>query len=226
MRDQAQLPTIHPLSTDVESLLVYERQIAFQLDLVRARALARARLALKGTGVPSIGRSIAGHEASSMPMAVGIAVVAGFAVAIELLLSAGARQASLVVDRRSDSLRAPTSAAMQPDVTPPALESPNAKESNRGAVIPEDGLEELRLLDRARRFDRRGDYHAALASTREHQRRFSNGRLVEEREALLIRALMGLGRAAEAGEAAMLFRRRFPHSVLLETIDRMTASRR
>jgi hypothetical protein len=226
MSDQARLPTIQPLSTDVEALLVYERQITLPLDLVRARALARARVALSGHAVPSIGRSLVAHQHAPLPLAAGIAVAAGIALAIELLLSAGIWQASTRGNRRADSLRQPTSTVRERPILPAVVEPPSAETPNHGAVMPEDGLEELRLLDRARQFDRRGDYNSALASTREHQRRFSNGRLVEEREALRIRALMGLGRVTEASESAAFFKRRFPHSVLLDTIDRMMASLR
>jgi hypothetical protein len=188
--------------------------------------LVRARHALRGNDVPFTGRSPVGHERVPMPVVVGIVVVTGLAAAIELLLSTGMRQTATSVERLSDPVvdLTSTSATREPYVVHPLVEPPQAAAANNGAAGSDDGLEELRLLDRARQFDRRGDYSAALASTREHQRRFSDGRLVEEREALRIRALMGLGRAREAGAIAALFRRKFPRSVLLESIDRMMAS--
>ena len=226
MSDQARLPTIPPLSPDVEALLAFERNLALQLDIIRARALVRARHALRGNDVPVTGRSPVGHEHVPMPVVVGIVVVTGLAAAIELLLSAGMRQTATSVERLSDPVvdLTSTSATREPYVVQPLVERPQAAAANNGAAGSDDGLDELRLLDRARQFDRRGDYRAALASTREHQRRFSDGRLVEEREALRIRALMGLGRAREAGAIAALFRQKFPRSVLLESIDRMMAS--
>ena len=226
MSDQARLPTISPLSPDVEALLVYEREIALQLDIVRARALARARHALHRNDVPSTGRTLFGHEHIPMPMLAGVVVATGIAAVIELLVSAGMRQESTNVDRLSDPVVDLAGADSGPYGVRSSVEPLKTTVANNGAVASDDGLEELRLLDRARQFDRRGDFRAALSSTREHQRRFSDGRLVEEREALRIRALIGLGRSREAGETAALFRRRFPHSVLLEGIDRMTASLR
>ena len=225
MSDQARLPTIPPLSPDVETLLAYERDIVFQLDLVRARALARARRALYGNDVLSTGHSLVGHQYVPMPMVMGMVVATGLAAAIELLLSGGMRQTETGVKRLFHPVVDLTSPASETCAAAPSVEPLNAAVATH-VVAGSDGLEELRLLDRARQFARRGDYSAALAATRDHQRKFSDGRLVEEREALRIRALMGLGRVTEAGEAAALFRRRFPRSVLLETIDRMMASLR
>jgi hypothetical protein len=161
-----------------------------------------------------------------MPVVVGLAVVTGLAAVIELFLSTGLRQAAAKVERLSDPVVDLTVAASEPYPVHPLEEPLKAAVANPRAAGSQDGLEELRLLDRARQFDRRGDYSAALASTREHQRRFSEGQLVEEREALRIRALMGLGRAREAGETATRFRQKFPRSVLLETIVRMMAALR
>jgi hypothetical protein len=71
----------------------------------------------------------------------------------------------------------------------------------------------------------RGDFAGALSPINEHTRRFKNGRLVEEREALRVKALMGLGRSEEARRAAAAFRSRFPRSVLLPAVGQMPVSR-
>ena len=47
------------------------------------------------------------------------------------------------------------------------------------------------------------------------------GSLVEEREALRVKALAGLGRHEDAQRAAAEFHARFPHSVFLSTFERM-----
>ncbi len=73
---------------------------------------------------------------------------------------------------------------------------------------------ELTLLSRARRAIAAGDYRVALNWTKTHRQRFRNGELVEEREALHIEALRGLGREREARRASGEFRQRFPRSVL------------
>jgi hypothetical protein len=57
----------------------------------------------------------------------------------------------------------------------------------------------------------------------EHARRFRDGRLAEEREALRVGALAGLGRDEEARHAASNFRTRFPQSVLGPAVDQMSA---
>jgi outer membrane protein assembly factor BamD (BamD/ComL family) len=73
---------------------------------------------------------------------------------------------------------------------------------------------ELRILERARAAVAAGDFSAALRAIANHQRRFPAGRLQEEREALRVKALSGLGRSDEARRAAERFRERFPRSVL------------
>jgi hypothetical protein len=83
---------------------------------------------------------------------------------------------------------------------------------------------ELRLLRQARDAVASGDYAAALAPIGRHTRRYGygDGRLVEEREALRIKALAGLGRTEDAQGAAAAFQARFPYSVLLPVISRLT----
>jgi hypothetical protein len=65
------------------------------------------------------------------------------------------------------------------------------------------------------------DYPTALAAIAEHRRQFPAGRLAEEREALRVKALLGLGRSAEAQYAGMVFRERFPQSALRGRVDDM-----
>jgi hypothetical protein len=84
--------------------------------------------------------------------------------------------------------------------------------------------EELRLLRQARAAVGREDFAAALAPLAELSRRFRDGRLAEEREALRVKALAGLGRTDEARRAAAAFEARFPRSVLLPAVSRMPAS--
>jgi hypothetical protein len=83
---------------------------------------------------------------------------------------------------------------------------------------------ELRLLRQARAAVGRQDFAAALAGIATHARLFRNGRLAEEREALRVIALAGLGRTEDARRAAASFRTHFPHSVLLPAISQVPAS--
>jgi hypothetical protein len=74
---------------------------------------------------------------------------------------------------------------------------------------------ELRLLEPARSSLSRGDYAAALAALGQHRREFPDGQLSQEREALRVRALWGLGQKPAAMAAASAFRKRYPRSPLL-----------
>ncbi len=80
---------------------------------------------------------------------------------------------------------------------------------------------ELRVLQPAQQAVNRQDYASALGAIAEHQRRFPSGRLAEEREALRVKALLGLGRTAEAERAGVAFGERFPQSALRGRINRM-----
>jgi hypothetical protein len=91
--------------------------------------------------------------------------------------------------------------------------------TNAAAVRPTGA--ELELLRAARNDVTRGDFAGALAVIAEHVRRFRHGGLVEEREALRVKSLAGLGRHEEARRAAAAFHARFPHSVFLSTFERM-----
>jgi hypothetical protein len=83
---------------------------------------------------------------------------------------------------------------------------------------------ELRLLRQAHAAVARQDFAAALTPIAQHTRQFRDGRLAEEREALRVKALAGLGRTEEARRAAAAFEARFPLSVLLPAVSRMPAS--
>jgi outer membrane protein assembly factor BamD (BamD/ComL family) len=70
------------------------------------------------------------------------------------------------------------------------------------------------VLEPARQAVSAGNFASALGSIAAHERRFPHGRLAEEREALRVKALRGLGRADDARRAAAEFRQQFPRSVL------------
>jgi ferric-dicitrate binding protein FerR (iron transport regulator) len=73
---------------------------------------------------------------------------------------------------------------------------------------------ELGLLSRARQAVASGDHETALHWVKTHARRYPEGQLVEEREALRVEALRGLGNTEAARRAAGEFRERFPKSIL------------
>jgi hypothetical protein len=70
----------------------------------------------------------------------------------------------------------------------------------------------------------REDFAAAMVPILDHARRFRNGRLTEEREALRVKALSGLGLRKEARRAAADFETRFPRSPLLSAVNRLASS--
>lgn len=228
-----------PFCPTVEALLAHERVIVSQVEIVRARALARARNALKAgdvaaratPSVPKYGRPL------WFAAAAGIALLASAAAAYQVLRSPTPRalsphllQYAQVAPSSAVAETVPAPAAKSAPVraVPPAsalpAKAPGTSRPTSPAAKQEIVIEELRLLERAQQFAGRGDYAAVLAVTTEHERRYSGGRLCEEREALRLRALIGLGRDNEARQAAARFRRDFPRSVLLPKLNDMLVS--
>jgi hypothetical protein len=74
------------------------------------------------------------------------------------------------------------------------------------------------LLEAARASNAVGHYGDALSSVTEHSRQYPASQFEQEREALRIQALVGLGRQDEARALARSFEQRFPESILLEGI--------
>ena len=72
---------------------------------------------------------------------------------------------------------------------------------------------EAAMLERARGALASGDPSAAAAMLREAERKFPRGFLLEEREALWIRALASGGQREAARARAAAFTRRFPASI-------------
>jgi hypothetical protein len=133
------------------------------------------------------------------------------------------------------AVTAPARLTLPASLTPPAppaatnalpspAPAPTTTSPSKG-LRNEPGPEELQLLRLARAAVARQDFAAALVPIGEHARRFTNGRLTEEREALRVRALSGLGRTEDARRAANAFESRFPRSVLLPAVSHMAAGR-
>jgi hypothetical protein len=223
-----------PLSTEVRALLDHEREITPLPATVRARAVARARAALVA-GVARADRSIA---VPPRPRWAAAAAVIG-------ILSVGVGAAAYQF--RAYLAPAPANdrpgAAPAPRPAPPPAPVAAAQEAQEVQEVQEveeatpataadkptpsradQARAELRLLRQARAAVAREDYAAALPQIAEHAHRFKDGRLTEEREALRVKALVGLGRTAEAHRAAAAFRARFPRSVLLSAVNKMSPS--
>jgi hypothetical protein len=117
----------------------------------------------------------------------------------------------------------PLSGSVQPQpppeakATPPTLER---KETRRTPAPTDASLaQERSVVETARSALVRGDASRALESLNEHQRRFGEGRLVEERESLAIQALLRLGQTSEARTRATSFHQRWPDSLFGPVVD-------
>jgi hypothetical protein len=96
-----------------------------------------------------------------------------------------------------------------------------AVRSTAGGSLTDDRAlaRERVLLEAARSALSRRDAAAALEATDTHSKEFSRGRLVEEREALAIQALVLAGRDGEARSRAARFHKRFPDGLFLPVVD-------
>ena len=219
--------TRSPLPPEVRALLDRERDIPPVSASQRARAMARARASLATPGVATTAPSSVAPRtrwAAAAAAALVVSVAVG-AAAYEIrarMASAPATRFAAVAPVTEIVAGAPAAlppAAPVGDLVPapaPAIEDP-------GLSPAEAARAELRLLRQARAAVARGDFAASLPPIAEHTRRFKNGRLAEEREALRVKALAGLGRTDEARRAAAAFRARFPRSVLLPAVSQMPA---
>ncbi|MFL5306986.1 MAG: hypothetical protein ACJ8F1_17350 [Polyangia bacterium] len=210
------------MESEVEAVLERGRTIRRLPDAVRARALARARAAtvaesrvLTMAAMPVPGRRFR------------IALAASFAVAVG---AAGATAALKTTVFGRDHGVPPAAVASQPvaaTVVPMAAADPEPiapPHAARFTTAQESYRAEVGLLQRAQAAYVNRNFSAALALVTEHGRRFPNGRLAEEREALRVRSLAGAGRRGEARRAANVFAHRFPRSVLLPRLQETVAS--
>lgn len=78
---------------------------------------------------------------------------------------------------------------------------------------------ERSYVEQARAAMARRDVDAAMEALSQHERRFPNGQLTEERLALKVMALASAGRSIEAKNVAVEFRRRFPAGLFRAAVD-------
>jgi hypothetical protein len=217
------------LSPEVHAIFEKEREIATQPAAVRTRALARARAALLAGNVsrptPSLRPSRIRWTAAAVfvCLASAAAATAAYEIRARLERTQDAEPAALT---RVKSAAAPVVRAREIAGLPPppvhAAEAPRVQAARLSRA--DSARAELRLLRQARAAVAREDFAAALSPVAEHTRRFRDGELAEEREALRVKALAGLGRTEQARRAAAAFRARFPRSVLLPAVNQMPAS--
>ena len=202
---------------DLEELFAPERALVPYRDEIRQRAFARAKLAtpppiapVATTPTRSLGR---GQWFVGAGVALGIASVGATLFAIRH------RPGHLSETTPPATGRAPE--ATTPDIVRGTLsDSHDPSQRASGTIQAEEYARELRILEPARRAFTRGDMPAVLEATEKHERMFPHGGLAEERDALRARALFRQHRDDEARRAAAAFRKRFPHSALLDEIGR------
>jgi hypothetical protein len=201
---------------------------------VRARALARARAAL-AAGVAS--EPTWGH---TVPQPRWFTLLSMLFVASVVVGAAAYKISARLWPVPFVSLVVPTVAPTTPAVPPvetaavstaapagdPTALPIRMPAAERRPTRSDTARAELTLLQLARAALARQDFAAALPPLAAHFHLFRNGRFAEEREALRVTALVGLGRADEAWRAAAAFEARFPRSVLWPTLSRTPASAR
>lgn len=212
---------------ELEELLAAERTIAPLPPDVRHRAMARARAALvaPGTAVPS--RSARRGARLAVAAGVTLFLTAAGAAALQgrwtfIAQTAPVATPAVPPDMPASRVRRPgrllSQAAAAPAAERPAPPAPAVRKGrttvSRDREIARYDLE-LALLSRARTSVLAGHFDQALGQIAQHARQFPLGAFAEEREALRIRSLAGLGRHDEAQAAATAFRARFPRSALL-----------
>ena len=230
-----------PIDDDLATLLQDAKTIAAP-DEAKARVLTRLAAALPPPPSGGSGGS-GGNTAPSPPaaplaagfpawaLAAALAVGAGLGLGGSLLLPP--RERVVYIDRPTP----PTPVTVAQLTAPPApspsglrLEdlprapaaTPSTSATN--AAHGEDLAKERAVLDVARSALGRGDAANTLVATGEHERKFPQGALVEEREALAIQALATQGRRGDAQARADRFRKRFPRSMLLPAVDAVVGS--
>lgn len=224
--------TLEALSPEMVSLLAKERDFPDEPAEVRARAMARARTALDDVFSSST-RSFWQRRVTLLVAATFVLGFAAVAIAARLSLRrptvqgpsvpaelavTPARAHSLEPARPKAEVPAETRSGVVSDVPERPSVGPQPRRSSAADATDADALE-LALLQQARGAVAKGEFSMALDALLAHQRRFPAGRLREEREALRIKALAGLGRNDEAQRAAERFRERFPRSVLSRRIE-------
>jgi hypothetical protein len=229
-----------PLSPEVQELLSAEREIVPMPESVRRRAQLRARRAVwhvrhdAGGGFRPVPRFTWARVLLSSVSVASASLATWFAfndphqpvepsVVITTLAAPSAVPVAAGAPASADATPTPVAPAKAEKreplrSTPQASPAKQKRERSRSteATAPTD----VELLDEARRALGDARYRRALHLLAQHQRRFPNSQLAEERDALRVRALNGAGRADDAERAMNGFEERHPNSVLGSSLAR------
>lgn len=215
-----------PFDPELEEVLVCGRAIGRVPDVVRARALARARATVAAAAAnPPEPARVARRRGFTIAWAAAAALIAVTAGAVAALRSQAphAQQVAPPPRLRAEArvhVPALDSPPASPTTAPQVASTAKPQGFRRPAFAQESYAAELELLSRAQVAYAGRDFSDVLALVAEHRRQFPNGRLAEEREALRVRALAGSGRTDEARRAVGAFADRFPRSVFLPRLGK------
>ncbi|MET0790444.1 MAG: hypothetical protein ABW061_02895 [Polyangiaceae bacterium] len=183
--------------------------------------------------------SLLGGVASSKVLAVaaGIWLAGGVAGAALYRALRPAEVRVMYLERPAPPIATAVPSAIEPAVELSAPSTPSGPASaawgriitarerkGTGSENSSELARERALLDRARADAAHGEPGHAFDVTEQHRQRFPQGRLTEEREALAIRALLSLGRTADARARAQTFRSTYPNSFLMPALESALSS--
>jgi len=195
-------------------------------DRVRARLVASIQV--PGGGGPGGGTNGTGALGTKALVGLALVVGAGAGAALHAALSHPPPRVVVYVDRPVPAaavITAPAAAsAPAPDAPVAAASVPAPAHSPSAPVGPSQLAAERALLDEARTALVQGEPARALDRLQKHRRTFLNPMLAEERDAMEVEALAGLGRGDEARSKADAFRRHSPDSLFMPTVQSAVGS--
>jgi hypothetical protein len=217
-----------PASADLDAWFASER--GYQEvpgAAVRAHLLAAIQQRVAGSG----GGGSGGGEQGAATMATSKAVagmIATFVVGglVGAAVMHGAPASAVVATSMASEASAPSAAAPLEAPAPlasAAIEAPITSAASVAAKPPSGDARgaaaERALVDAARIALASGEPSQALDIVERHVRDYPQGRLVEEREAIAIRALVKAGRYDEARERGARFQARYARSVAAPAVS-------
>ncbi len=213
------------------------------LSPLAVASVAQAPLSIPAPAPPASGL-FASWAAVGLKVKLLVTVLAlGGAVGLGLWLPGPARSAlqrhakppvaatSLLPAASSAPALAPAASPLDSAAPPapgPTSVVPGPAPSGASAEPPSSSslAEERALLDSARVALAAGNGRAALQTLSKHEQRFPRGRLVEERESLVVQALAHTAGPAATRQRFAAFRRRFPKSIFLPALQAVVDSSR
>jgi hypothetical protein len=230
---------LEPMDPEFAALLATEKVVAEPAAALKERVLARVVASIGappggggggggGTSRGAASRLVSAHPLAMLASTFALGFAAGAAAVYGSSRAGEGRAARIAIASlpRVASTSAPAATAASANTAPPetsaqseaARPAPSRSPDSRGLAA------ERTLLDVARAALSRGEAANAIAAAERHAAEFPDGQLAEEREAILIRALVQSGSMESARARARRFHARFPQSIFDRTIDAATAS--